>query len=61
MSKWTHAICQICWYEKNPGREPVTVLNGTEQICCFCGLKSKSGIYVREDPKGLRCEGEHPE
>jgi hypothetical protein len=59
MSKWTHAICVECWDKQQPGREPVTVLNGTEQTCCFCGQPTKAGIYIREDPKGMRCEGQH--
>jgi len=25
MSKWTHAICQQCWNERNPGRVPCRI------------------------------------
>jgi hypothetical protein len=58
-SKWNHSMCVICWYEKNPEREPHVITDADEDTCCFCGLKSKAGIYVREDPKDLRCKGEH--
>ena len=59
MSKWTHVICIQCWDIKEPGRDPVTVLDGSEEVCCFCGQPTKAGIYVREDPKELECEGKH--
>ena len=34
-----------------------------EELCCFCGRTlinmTHGGIYVREDPAGLRCKGDH--
>jgi len=57
---WTHSICLICWENNQPGREPVTVKCGKE-VCCFCGRDTEDGIYIREDPKELRCQGKHEE
>ena len=61
MSKWTHAICVECWDLREPGKQPVTVLDGSEEVCCFCGQPTRAGIYVRENPGGLLCKGEHDE
>ena len=60
MSKWTHAICTPCWNTQNPDR-PST--NGREEgpgeRCCWCGHVTTSGIYLRADPNGLSCSGNH--
>jgi hypothetical protein len=68
MSRWNHSICEDCWDKRNPGREPVRVrlekledMNAINEVCCFCGDKHSSDIYVREDPAGLVCKGEHAE
>jgi len=51
---WTHPICEACWSERNPNREPVTVNNGNIETCCYCGEHTKSGIYIREDPVNVK-------
>jgi hypothetical protein len=60
-NRWRHSICQACWNERNPGREPVAVReefrDEKPEACCFCGRMHGSGIYVREDPGGVRCGG----
>jgi hypothetical protein len=60
-NRWRHSICEACWNEKNPGREPVVVReefrDEQAEMCCFCGRGHNSGIYVREDPAGLHCAG----
>ena len=47
---WRHAICDACWWKREPDREPVRVLDCRE-LCCFCGHRETDGIYVMEDPK----------
>jgi len=51
-SDWTHNICWGCWRKRNPGQRPVQVklLDSMALICCWCGIPTQSGIYVREDP-----------
>ena len=56
--EWTHAVCYPCW-EKRFGYDPHKVLDGDPERCCFCGGRTCSGIYVRHDPRGLKCEGVH--
>lgn len=51
MSRWTHSICSECWNARYPGREPVALSAGPREVCCYCGARHNSGIYVREDPK----------
>lgn len=62
MSKWTHFICEPCWNDRNPDREPVRVIksfDGPDTLqCCFClTLSENSGIYVRKDPAKTPCCG----
>ena len=59
MSKWTHSICTPCWEFKNPNRPATKFTDDTLQTCCFCGNGTSDGIYVRESPDLLRCEGIH--
>ncbi len=60
---WNHNICNNCWElrmraEGTPWREPVTLRQPELVRCCFCGIMTASGIYVRQDPKTLGCK--HP-
>lgn len=48
---WTHAQCKRCWDEENPNREPVKIADKEVEICCTCGERTASGIYIRRDPK----------
>jgi hypothetical protein len=58
---WTHAICGECWIqtkwpdENGEFRGPVRVMDAPKETCCFCGRKTRVGIYVREDPAKLAC------
>ena len=56
---WTHAICEVCWEARNPGRRAIRVLGGNDP-CCFCP-KPSNGIWVRHNPNDsvLLCKGEH--
>lgn len=47
---WTHAICQVCWYLKRGDQTPAHLADAREDACCYCGVKTKSGIYVRDNP-----------
>lgn len=45
-----HSICADCWCWLHPraAAEPVRLdRNYPEQLCCFCGERHRSGIYVR--------------
>ncbi len=59
MSNWTHIICDDCWIKKFPDREPVRLKTVEALICCFCGNPTISSIYVRHDPKELKCDERH--
>lgn len=50
MSNWTHAICDDCYAKREPGREPVRLVNRELEHCCFCGDQTLSGIYYRHAP-----------
>ena len=59
MSRWTHAICAVCYQEQEPGRTPTTLIEAGPETCCFCGRTTQEGIYYRHDPAPLRCHGAH--
>jgi len=51
-------ICDRCWTARNPLRRPFRVVVGVPtESCCFCGLATRSGIYVRQDPMTVPCSG----
>ena len=51
MSAWNHSMCEACWAQHEPNRWPVRVIDlDTAYICCFCGITTYVGIFVREDP-----------
>ena len=47
---WNHAICDLCWEGKKPGRIPIRMRDADEEVCCYCHLPTQAGIYIREDP-----------
>ena len=59
MSAWTHAACDECYSVWEEGAEPVRIVkeDRVEEECCFCGDKTKSGIYYRADPAKTLCGG----
>lgn len=59
VSSWTHAICDACWDQRNPYRDPYRIKEATEVMCCFCGNQTKSGIWIRKNPADMICNGEH--
>lgn len=70
MSFSTHTICDACWAMRvaaagQPGREPVRAKPGVfpqeMPACCYCGQPTSSGIFVRDNDRGPKCEGHHAE
>jgi hypothetical protein len=52
--EWTHAQCEPCWDERNPGRiahRSLAAQNREPETCCFCGGLTYAGIFVRHDPR----------
>ena len=60
-SGWNHALCDPCWVDANPGRQPMRMAEGhrEEEVCCGCAEFTVSGIYVRGDPADYPCRGTH--
>ncbi len=56
-----HTICEACWKKRNPGREPVRMVDdfAIAEKCCFCGEATKARIYVREKNESVACKTEH--
>lgn len=61
MSKLTHSICEVCWYEKRGATTPVRIRDRHIEKCCFCGDLHASGIFVRAPLEETKCNGEHEE
>jgi len=61
MSKWTHLICKACWEKKRPGETPTVLIeewrDEKADPCCYCGRGCQSGIYIRDNPSNLLCQG----
>ena len=53
-------ICKECYVARYPDRIPHTVAHydADEENCCFCGKKTRAGIYVRANSVDLKCEHE---
>ena len=52
MSRFINApICDICWMQQNPDRDPVRMCEADPEACYFCGRATRSGIYVRTEKK----------
>ena len=49
---WTQPCCYACWIDMYPNREPATIVGDyrEDEICCYCGGRTRDGIYVRVDP-----------
>ena len=62
MSRWTHLACFSCYSKKYPKRTPSRLKPEEGQSlpmedCCYCGEGTAEGIYVRDDPVAVRCQG----
>ena len=58
VSRWTHAICEDCWLEREPNKQPCQLTNAADESCCYCGKTTVAGIYVRGNPAETKCRGE---
>lgn len=65
---FNHTICEVCWFEREPGRFPVQLVRerGDNRVdqCCLCGSFKLTRIWVRLDPSlgALGCgPGAHDE
>ncbi len=47
---WTQPLCDNCWQERYPDREPFRMTSGESEQCCICGQDTDSGIYERINP-----------
>lgn len=56
---WTHSVCDTCW-NRLKAFEPVRARPVHPDVCCFCGIVHRSGIYIRQDPTSFRCRHAHP-
>lgn len=55
MGNCTWPICRECYAKRYPGREPITLAPEVE-VCCDCGIPTTDGIYIREDPRKVKCK-----
>jgi hypothetical protein len=49
---WTQPCCESCWGEHHGG-VPVQFKSDMrmDETCVYCGEPTRSGIYIRVDPK----------
>jgi ribosome-binding protein aMBF1 (putative translation factor) len=48
---WTQPACTECWKLRNGERKPVALSVADLEVCVYCGEETRSGIYVRIDPR----------
>ncbi len=58
-SRWTHAICEMCWIKRAGSRAAHRLERPELERCCGCGFATMSGIYQRADPESMWCGGYH--
>jgi hypothetical protein len=55
-TSWTHNICYDCWHKEHEADDiPVRVRDCEPKQCCYCGRWTMEGIFVRDDPKMMKC------
>lgn len=42
-----HCICATCFGRNRPGVTPVRLRDPEQETCCFCGMATDEGIYIR--------------
>ena len=58
----THAVCDPCFGELEPGRVPYRFVEAHRELerCCNCGQQTRSGIYYRAAVDEMpHCSGHH--
>jgi len=58
-SRWEHYVCGACYAGLQPGRKPTRVIDAKPGICCACGKRHASGIFMRANPASMACRGQH--
>ena len=43
----TEAICDTCWYKRNPKRDPIRLRYLFPMECCYCKKINMSGIFAK--------------
>jgi hypothetical protein len=58
MSAWTHPVCDTCFAGLYGDRQPVRMKEEyrDDEACALCRKTTRSGIYIRLDPKELSHE-----
>lgn len=53
----SHAVCDVCYTELEPSREPhrMTLEHTVMENCCRCARPTLSGIYYREAMDAMPC------
>ena len=54
VASWNQPCCEYDWEKRHPNRQPVRVTDSKVEKCAWCGRKTVSGIYVREDPHNVK-------
>lgn len=51
MSLWTHACCATCFTHitNRPSDKAVRIVAPEPETCCFCGIKTDEGIFIRHE------------
>lgn len=49
MSHWTHPCCEGCFTHITnlPPGKAARLLQTEEETCCFCGVPTSEGIFIR--------------
>jgi hypothetical protein len=61
MSTWNQALCQSCFWVRQPDAEPVRSHYPEREICSDCGIPTRSGIYMRLNPTHVRFPRQDPD
>jgi hypothetical protein len=54
--RWTHCLCNRCYFSAAKAK-PERLDPRPEDLCCRCGARTRSGIYVRANPAAMACHG----
>ena len=59
MSRWTHYVCDACYAEREPGREPIRSTDPCMAECCLCLKDTRDGIFYRFHPEYCESKSNH--
>jgi hypothetical protein len=57
--QFLHAMCLSCWQQHRGDQPPPnrSGLKPEDELCCWCGETTMSGISVHEEPWWVACGG----